>query len=142
MPLPTHAPIYRFVGNRLRKFRTDRQLTQAQVAEVIGVSPQQYQKYEDAQSRATIALVLLLSKFYGLSFASFVEGAPVPEASVAPQMTTSQPVNPGEDDLLMRLVTAYSALPSKSDKIELVELAEERMASLRASDVPATSSKA
>lgn len=142
MPLPTHAPIYRFVGNRLRKFRTDRQLTQAQVAEVIGVSPQQYQKYEDAQSRATIALVLLLSKFYGLSFASFVEGAPVPEASLAPQMATSQPVNPGEDDLLMRLVTAYSALPSKSDKIELVELAEERMASLRASDVPATSSKA
>ncbi|MEM6742093.1 MAG: helix-turn-helix transcriptional regulator, partial [Pseudomonadota bacterium] len=45
---------YEHVGRKLREFRVARKMTQAQVAKIIEVSPQQYQKYEDAQSKCSL----------------------------------------------------------------------------------------
>ncbi|MEL7184087.1 MAG: helix-turn-helix transcriptional regulator, partial [Pseudomonadota bacterium] len=52
---PASPPdVYVHVGQRLRALRQERGLTQAQAARIIEVSPQQYQKYEDARSRCSL----------------------------------------------------------------------------------------
>ena len=128
MPLPTHHPIYQFVGQQLRKLRADRNLTQAQVAKVLGVSAQQYQKYEDAQSRATIAVVVVLANYYGISISDILDGTPLPDVSPQPHPVVAPASSDEEEVLLMRLFAAYSKLSSPQEKRQLVDVAESKSA--------------
>ncbi|MEP4638208.1 MAG: helix-turn-helix transcriptional regulator, partial [Yoonia sp.] len=104
--------IYDYVGGQMRSHRIGRGLTQAQVAKVIGISPQQYQKYEDAQSRCSLTSLETLATFYGVAFTAFL-----PEE-------TSPPLMINEADLLARLVSSYSLLGSANKKLRLVQLVE------------------
>ena len=104
--------IYDHVGSQLRAQRIGRGLTQAQVAKIINISPQQYQKYEDAQSKCSLTSLEMLADHYGVTLTSFL-----PEESSSPT-----PVN--EADLLARLVSAYSLLNNTNEKLRLVQLVE------------------
>ena len=104
--------IYDHVGSQLRAQRIGRGLTQAQVAKIINISPQQYQKYEDAQSKCSLTSLEMLADHYGVTLTSFL-----PEESSSPS-----PVN--EADLLARLVSAYSLLNNTNEKLRLVQLVE------------------
>jgi len=77
-------PIYRYVGNRLRHFRRERGLRQAAMAEVIGISTQQYQKYEDARSKCS------LTNLYAL--ADYLEIDPSAILPVSLQNTNGSPI--------------------------------------------------
>ena len=54
-------------SKRLRQLREERGLTFAQVAEVIGRSPQSYEKLETCESSMKISELLVLCDFYGVS---------------------------------------------------------------------------
>lgn len=104
--------IYQAVGRQLRAYRIGRGMTQAQVAQLIEVSPQQYQKYEDAQSKCSLTNLSILAKHYGIPLAEFL-----PERS-------GEIANLGEADLLARLVAAYSQLRNPNEKLRIVQLVE------------------
>ncbi len=52
---------------RLRDIRTDHDLTQAQVAEVLGIGQSDYSKYERGINMMGVDKYLLLARYYNVS---------------------------------------------------------------------------
>ncbi len=104
--------VYDHVGRQLRAHRVGKGMTQAQVARLIDISPQQYQKYEDAQSKCSLTNLMVLADHYRVPLSEFL-----PEESV-------RPAEANEADLLARLVAAYSRLGTPNEKLRLVQLVE------------------
>lgn len=52
---------------RIRGLREDRDLSQAQIAKVIGTTQQHYSKIETGKADINGEKLILLSKFYGVS---------------------------------------------------------------------------
>ncbi len=118
-----NAEVYQFVGKRLRELRKARGMTQVEVAKSINISPQQYQKYEDAQSKCSLGKLIKLAGFFAEPLESLLpmDGA-MSSSSVVSDMTT-------EADLLARLVGAYVKLRTLDEKLRLVQLVEAIVAS-------------
>jgi transcriptional regulator with XRE-family HTH domain len=118
------ASVYAFVGNRLRALRKQRGLTQADVARLISISPQQYQKYEDAQTKCSLSTLITLSEHYGVPLSALLPGT----SAVAPPVPAAKPPRepdiPTEADLLARLVGAFVKLRDTEEKTRLVQLVE------------------
>lgn len=110
---------YEHVGRALRRIRLERGLTQAQAAQLISVSPQQYQKYEDAQSKCSLNYLISLADHYGVSLHTFLPGDDAAPASPQPK-----PEIANEADLLARLVTAFVRLDDAEEKLRFVQLVE------------------
>ena len=134
--MPTPSSVYVHIGKRLKNLRSNQNLTQAQVAEIVGVSPQQYQKYEDAQSKSSVAMLISLAAYYGVSYASFLpdwDGS-APDEQTGDRkrganghaQSDEEDGAPGviEDPLVSRLVTAYLQIPDQDERTRLVELVE------------------
>ena len=114
----TDAPAgsaYAFVGERLRELRKKHGMTQADVARVISVSPQQYQKYEDAQTKCSLTVLIALAENYAVDLNSLLP--PVGGSAATP-------TQPTEADLLARLVGSFVKLQDFDEKIRLVQLVE------------------
>lgn len=58
---------------KLKKLRTDRGLTQKQVADIIGVSAGQYGRYERGLSAIGISKIAALCKYYNISANYFLD---------------------------------------------------------------------
>jgi transcriptional regulator with XRE-family HTH domain len=54
-------PIDILVGSRIRKFRKDRGMSQAQLGEKLGVTFQQVQKYENGKNRVGASRLQMIS---------------------------------------------------------------------------------
>ena len=112
--------VYVHLGRRLRQIRKSKGMTQSEVARVIDVSPQQYQKYEDAQSKCSLTSLMKLGAFYG-----------EPVAALLPPETWPEGTRPGDEtlmtteaDLLARLVGAFVQLDFVDEKLRVVQLVE------------------
>ena len=111
--------VYAHVGQQLRQLRMEHGMTQAQAAQIISVSPQQYQKYEDAQSKCSLNYLTVLADHFGTSLGRFLPAEPEIE------VTPAKPESAGnEADLLARLVTAFVQLNDGDEKLRLVQLVE------------------
>jgi transcriptional regulator with XRE-family HTH domain len=108
----SHENIYDYVGRQLRAHRVGKGMTQAQAARVIDISPQQYQKYEDAHSKCSLTNLMVLADHYRVPLSAFLPEGAMRDAQV------------NEADLLARLVSAYSRLGSPNEKLRLVQLVE------------------
>lgn len=64
------------VGGRLRTRREELQLTQAALAHLVGISPQQVQKYECGQNRISASTLLELAEALALPISVFFQGLP------------------------------------------------------------------
>lgn len=107
--------IYEHVGRQLRAYRIGQGMTQAQVARLIDISPQQYQKYEDAQTKCSLTALSVLASFYGVGLSAFLPDKGEEKVIVS------------DADLLARLVAAYSQLDDPMEKLRLVQLLEARL---------------
>jgi len=67
-------PVDIHVGQRIKEIRTVRSLTQSNVAEQLGISFQQLQKYETGANRVSASRMFELSKLLGVSPSFFFEG--------------------------------------------------------------------
>ena len=59
--------MYQYKYSRLRDMREDNDLTQAQVAEVLGIDQRVYSNYEIGKREIPIHLLIKLSKMYEVS---------------------------------------------------------------------------
>ena len=57
----------------LRELREDRDLTQAQIAKILGTTQQVYSRYEKGENEMPVRHVIALCKYYGIS-ADYVLG--------------------------------------------------------------------
>jgi transcriptional regulator with XRE-family HTH domain len=69
-----------YVGKRLRHCRLLRGLTQTQLAEKIGVSCQQVQKYERGKNRISASRLWMISLTLGVPISFFFDGVPGTQA--------------------------------------------------------------
>ena len=60
---------------RIKQFRQERNITQAQIAKTLGISQQQYFKYEKGINELPVRYLVAICKAYGLS-ADWLLGLP------------------------------------------------------------------
>jgi transcriptional regulator with XRE-family HTH domain len=105
-----------FVGSRLREARRLRGHSQTTVAEVLGVSFQAIQKYENGENRMSAGRLVKVAAFLDVPLAYFAQHSQAPtDKSVAAHVFT-------DDDL--KLVRAYRAIPSDEVRAQLRRLIE------------------
>ena len=135
------SPADQYAGARLRQLRTLLGMSQDKLAEALGVTFQQIQKYENAQNRISvsrlqdIAHVLNVAPSYFFSepspnvAAGFAESGQAPlEGAPAPTpLPSAQVVMPPEFDLLHRretldLVRAWYAITDLKQRRKIFDL--------------------
>ena len=99
-------PVDKHVGNRLRQLRALRGITQATLADQIGVACQQVQKYEKGANRISASRLWGISRVLDVPIASFFEGIPTARrhGDKKPTAAEREVMNSPE---FVRLVKAY-----------------------------------
>jgi transcriptional regulator with XRE-family HTH domain len=71
---PNKIKLDKHIGIKLRNKRVERKLNQTKVANVLGVTFQQVQKYEKGSNGTNAFILLLLSEFFKVPISYFFEG--------------------------------------------------------------------
>lgn len=73
------------IGTRIAEARKRKGLTQDQLAEAMGVSPQAVSKWENDISCPDITLLPQLADYFGISVDDLLRGQTAPEAQIVPE---------------------------------------------------------
>jgi len=104
------------IGQKLRALRLERGLSQSQLAEMVGVSFQQLQKYEKGGNRISAGRLARLAAALRVPVTTFYGVIAHPQREPAFGYLRSKGA--------VRLVRAYANIPQRGDKAALVTLAE------------------
>jgi transcriptional regulator with XRE-family HTH domain len=123
-------PLDIHVGSRVRMQRLLRKLTQQDLADALGLSFQQIQKYEKGKSRIGAARLQLIARTLSVPVAFFFEGSPV-EQGEAPDMPD---LNTSSDAAFvhrmaamsdgLRLARAFTSISDSSVRRQIVDIVE------------------
>ncbi len=119
--MKTASAIDQYIGKQLREKRQKRGFTLAVVASQIGLSYQQVQKYEQAQSKVSASTLYKLAKLYGINIAHFLDGMPFPELfkdkQIIPQVSENKTLNilivednPGDEAIIRKALSPFDNL--------------------------------
>lgn len=116
-PTKNIHPIDTHVGQRLRNRRAAMGLTQTHVAEKLGISFQQIQKYEQGRNRISASKLFDVAQILEVEVAYFFEGLDQPKAdALAPQtaqetlvLTLFRGRTPDTRDAIIRILQAAEA---------------------------------
>ena len=114
----TEEEIDALVGRRVRELRLQLGLTQTQLADAIGVTFQQVQKYERGSNRISASKLWLIADRLGVSPASLLTGLPSPSGDGV----TGGPE--GDDDGQSRLLLAFGRIVDPRRRQTLIDVAE------------------
>ena len=103
------------IGQKVRALRLDRGLSQAGLAEQIGVAFQQVQKYESGANRISAGRLALVARALGVPVTAFYDAAARKGDRSFSYLGTKGAV---------RLARAYATIAQRSPKYALVTLAE------------------
>ncbi len=114
-------PIDVLVGNNVRILRLEKGLSQSDLAERLGITFQQIQKYEKAVNRIGSGRLARLSQVLGVSVSRFFQGTEVGGSGGMPPETLT--------DLLakpyaIRMLKALANVSNNATRLSLVQLAE------------------
>lgn len=56
-----------FIGNRLKELRIDKQVTQKNIAQTIGITEVSYQRYEYGTVRPSLDILIALADYFNVS---------------------------------------------------------------------------
>lgn len=105
------------VGERVRDRRVDLGLSQSQLAQAIGVTFQQVQKYERGRNRISASKLWLISRFLGVTPASFLSDLPVEAVQTSPE--ADQAARERAD-----LLAAFGRISDPQRRRTLIDVAE------------------
>jgi transcriptional regulator with XRE-family HTH domain len=100
------------IGARLRERRQELKLSMAYVAEAIGISFQQLQKYESGQNRVAAATLVSLAEVLRIEPTALLSHAKPPAKRAAPT----------EDAMARQLQQAFSKLTSQRERRLILDL--------------------
>ncbi len=121
------------IGSRMRIRRTTAGKTQADIAQFLEISPQQYQKYEKGSSKCSIETIYKLAEFYNASIQDFLPNSNDQTAgfedSSAPFRTQAHANNPlkGKQDLdeaeaMAELLAVFMRIGTKTQRKRVLGL--------------------
>jgi transcriptional regulator with XRE-family HTH domain len=131
--MPGHAinPTDKHVGSRLRMRRLMLDMSQTDVADALGLTFQQLQKYEKGSNRISASRLQHLSQILQVPVPFFFEGAPAPSGIPrAAKGTTDAPSPSYVNDFLatsdgLALVKAFMCIEDAKLRRAIVRLVEE-----------------
>lgn len=101
----------RVFADLIREFRGTRHLTQQEVAQRIGVSYQQFQKYESLKNRITVGRAFQIAEALDVPLTTLIE-------------LVSRPEIPPIDHHVALLMTAFHSIHDPSARLEVCRIAE------------------
>jgi transcriptional regulator with XRE-family HTH domain len=107
------------MGNLIRRLRKASGMSQMQLADQIGVSYQQVQKYEKGVNRLSVSRLKQVSDALGVSVATFLDEIETPKVSD----THSRYSGLTSDEA--KLLMLFRKLDSKKLKVKLVDIVED-----------------
>lgn len=117
--------INRHIGGRLKMLRAKLGLTQTDVGNILGVTYQQEQKYENGSGRLTAESLCLLAKGLRVDIGYFFEGLSLSEHRPGfSDERTEYVAEPGALSDAERLDKAFSRLRSRASRLQAIALVE------------------
>jgi len=98
------------IGTRIAEARKKKGLTQDQLAEAMGVSPQAVSKWENDISCPDITLLPQLADYFGISVDDLLRGAGAPEAQMVPEEDRKE---------FSKMMLRINVLSTKGDKVKV-----------------------
>ncbi len=108
------APRSREFGDRLRRLRKSRDLTQQQVADAIGTTQRSMVYYEKDGKLPPAALIPKMAAFFGVSVEELLESADAPD--IKPNDTIPDVLNDPEERRLWRKFRQLRQLPERQQQ--------------------------
>ncbi|MFA7175481.1 MAG: helix-turn-helix transcriptional regulator [Kiritimatiellia bacterium] len=112
------------MGKRIKDWREARNLTQQQLAELLGISGQQVSEYERGRKRPPADKLVLLSEILGISTDFLLGRSSMPNASISP--------NPSEQ--LLQIGAYLRGVASEEDVKFILDFLETRRAAKAATE--------
>lgn len=116
--------INQHVAARLRAARLLAGLSQEKVGEIVGVSFQQIQKYENGTTRVTIGHLAVFAEAFGLTVEWFLEGAPAAGIGAAAVSGRAPATKLLSTRLGAELARNYLAIHSQADRSVVAQVAK------------------
>ncbi len=113
-------PVDEHVGARLRQLRKSIKLSQSGLAERLGLTFQQVQKYERGTNRISASKLHDAAQVLNVAVADFFEGLPGTASAGA---TPGAAVDPAHESDLQRLIRLYEGTPA-ADRRRLIDVVE------------------
>ena len=114
------------VGERLKQIRKQKGLTQDDLAEKLGVSFQQIQKYENGKNRISYSKMVELSQFLKVSLDSFIAGFGQNSQGMSDNVQESL-VSQKETDELLKVYYSLEDPKLRKNLLKLVKSMAENM---------------
>ena len=126
------------VGERIRKRRTDLEISQPELAEQIGVTYQQLQKYENGKNRISAGRLYDIAKILKTSIAYFYEGLDPLHSAVRWAAAEEGDDFVGLDDSqLVELVMAFRQIRDSSARNAILTMVKKQARASGKSAAPA-----
>jgi transcriptional regulator with XRE-family HTH domain len=119
------SPLDTVVGKNIRIYRTQRRLSQGKLADQIGVSFQQVQKYENGRNRVGAGKLMEIARVLNVRIDCFFDGAHE-QVAEGPASAAAMLADPAT----FRMTRAFSEIGDAALRRTLLQLAEQ-MASRR-----------
>jgi transcriptional regulator with XRE-family HTH domain len=110
----------KIVGRNVRIYRLAKGLSQTDLANELGITFQQIQKYEKGTNRVGSGRLFEISTILGISVMQLFEGSKGAQA----KNDDASPINLLADPLSLRLVQAFSEIAERRTRHSLVVLVE------------------
>ncbi len=114
------GPVDRLIGKRVMMRRRERGLSQAALAEQLGISFQQLQKYEQGQNRITVARLAKIAAELDVAIGYFLKGAVALTHSDIMQTLQGEAA---EEFDIFDLLTAFLKIEEDDVRLMIVNLA-------------------
>jgi transcriptional regulator with XRE-family HTH domain len=115
------GPIDAIVGRRIRTRRLLLGVTQTQLAQQLGVSFQQVQKYENGMNRVGAGRLVQTAQILGIPIDTLLQGLNAPTRKI---VQADDPLELLSTGAAVRLVQAFSQIDDRQIRNALVSLAE------------------
>jgi transcriptional regulator with XRE-family HTH domain len=114
-------PIDVLVGNNVRILRLEKRFSQSDLAERLGITFQQIQKYEKGINRIGSSRLARLSQVLGVSVSRFFQGSQAGiSGGMPPEVLTDLLAKP----YAIRMLKALASVSNNATRLSLVQLAE------------------
>ncbi len=117
------------IGRRLKAFRTSLDKTQADFADILDISPQQYQKYEKGTSRCSISSIYQLAEYFETAAITLLPPQfHAKKNSGFSENNLSFATRPGntylndEAEAMAELLSVFARIPTRSMRKKLISL--------------------
>lgn len=123
-PAPTPNPIDSHVGRRIRIRRKLMNMSQDQLAEALGLTFQQIQKYERGANRVSASKLYEAARALQVQVAYFFEGLPDPTDAAAADVARPDPIQAlASIPMGVELAEAFAGVEHVQDRARVIDLA-------------------